>query len=188
MSRNQTGILDISEGHRLVAGAFVAGIVLVASFAMVAKTMMSVAVFIPVVIMSVIYLLFGFRSPHKRFTRLLPYYLCALSIQLLHFTEEYLTGFTEKLPALLGQDPYPEEYWIIFNMVAYAIFIAGALIIYFRIQILYVIPVFFVFAAVMLNPVIHLLLALNVGGYFPGLYTSILYIIFMPFVMRAFLA
>ncbi|MDH4091022.1 MAG: hypothetical protein OEV74_03540 [Cyclobacteriaceae bacterium] len=58
---------------------------------------------------------------------ILTLYLVLLGIQFIHFTEEYLTDFNIEVPLLLGQEAYPKDYWLPFNMVAYSIFTIGGL-------------------------------------------------------------
>ena len=119
---------------------------------------------------------------------ILPLYLLALSIQMLHFTEEYLTGFVVELPKLFNQEPYPEDFWLVFNMAAYSFFIMGAVVLYKKIKELAVIPLFFILVGVVLNPIAHLGLSIYTGAYFPGLYTSILYFFLAYFIIREVLA
>jgi hypothetical protein len=103
---------------------------------------------------------------------------------MIHFAEEYLTGFTTALPALIGAEPYPINYWLTFNMVAYFIFILGGIVLFQKMKGLMIIPIFFILAGVVLNGIGHLLLSLYVGGYFPGLYTALIYLVLGPMLMK----
>jgi len=143
-----------------------------------------VILFIPGIILSfILYLVYlKHRSPDP--DRVVPLYLLALGIQFLHFAEEYTTGFTTELPKLIGQEAYPIGYWLVFNMVAYFVFAIGGIILFKRINSLLIIPIFFILVGVMLNAVGHIILSLYTGGYFPGLYTALLYTVIGPILLR----
>ena len=138
------------------------------------RTMPVVIIFIPGVILS---FLLSRIIPRKSeyLPSFLNIYLIALAVQMLHFAEEYTMGFVKELPSLLGADPYPLEYWVNFNMIAYAIFILGAIVLYKNLKALVIVPVFFVVVGAIINAFGHLALSIYAGGYFPGLYTSLLY-------------
>ncbi len=114
----------------------------------------------------------------------MPLYLLVLGIQFIHFTEEYLTDFIIEVPKLLGREEYPVDYWLIFNMVAYFIFIIGGIILFKRIKELMIIPLFFVVVGVILNSIGHIIISIYVGGYFSGLYTALIYAIIGPLLMK----
>jgi len=160
-------------------------IVASAIFWYVSRTMSSVLVFIPALIIAFV---ISIRIVLKRVLdpkRVLPLYLFLLGIQFLHFTEEYLTGFTVKLPELFGQSPYPMDYWVTFNMVAYSIFILGGIVLFKQIKDLMIIPVFFILAGVLMNAIGHTVLSIYVRGYFPGLYTALIYLLIVPVFFRS---
>ena len=148
------------------------------------KTMLSVLLFVPLIWVALFFQYKFYYKTSPNPTLLLPLYLLVLSIQFLHFAEEYLTGFNIKLPGLMDQDPYPMDFWVVFNMVAYFVFVLGAIIIFRRISQLMIVPLFFVLAAVILNAIGHVILAIYIGGYFPGLYTAIIYLLIAPFILR----
>ena len=116
--------------------------------------------------------------------RILHLYLIALAIQMLHFAEEYLTGFVVELPALFGQEPYPKDYWLVFNMAAYSIFLLGGNVLMRKIKELAVIPLFFIVVGVLFNTLAHIGLALYTGAYFPGLYTAMIYLVVGPLIIK----
>ncbi len=159
-------------------------LVAIAVFWIVSFTLSSVIVFIPGVIISFLFYLTTYYRTTPGPEKILPIYLLALGIQFIHFTEEYLTDFVEAVPNLLGQEAYPLDYWIVFNMVAYTVFILGGIILFNRIKALMIIPLFFMLVGVLLNSVGHILIALYVGGYFPGLYTALIYIIIGPILIK----
>jgi len=157
---------------------------MVIAFWIVSLTISSVILFIPVVILSFVIYRFTFFNTCSRSDELLPLYLVAVGVQMIHFAEEYLTGFTTALPALIGAKPYPLGYWLAFNMVAYFIFILGGIVIFQKMKELMMIPIFFILAGVVLNGIGHVLLSLYVGGYFPGLYTALIYLVLGPLLMK----
>lgn len=113
----------------------------------------------------------------------LPVYLLCIAIQCLHFAEEFVAGFYQRIPEINGFPAMTQNYFIIFNMVAYALFLLAAVGIYKKIKWVMVIAWFFIIAGVIGNSIWHLLMALRVGGYFPGLYTSFAYWIAAPFLL-----
>lgn len=151
----------------------------------VSKELPSVLLFIPGVAVAFIVCIKLSDKITDKSKSVLSWYLIALAIQFLHFAEEYLTGFVSKLPAIIGQEPYPLDYWVTFNMVAYSIFILGAIALHKNTRSYFIIPVFFIVVGVILNGVAHVLLSFYTGGYFPGLFTAIIYIILIPFIIRS---
>ena len=155
----------------------------IGTFWVISFTMGSVALFIPGIIISYLIYLKTFYYYSHQSDKLLTLYLLALAIQLIHFTEEYLTGFTTALPKLLGSVPYPVDYWLTFNMVAYALFILGGIVLYKRIKEYMIIPLFFILFGVLFNGIAHVLLSIYVKGYFPGLYTALIYLVLGPVML-----
>ena len=162
-------------------------IVAIVLFLFVSSTLTSVLIFIPGVIVTFIFYLKTYYKSTSNPERILPLYLFALGVQFLHFTEEYLTNFIIEVPKLLGQESYPKDYWVIFNMVAYFVFIIGGIILFKQIKELMIIPLFFIIVGVLLNSVGHILLSLYVGDYFPGLYTALIYIVIGPILIKRIL-
>ena len=155
-----------------------------AIFIWIGSIISAVYLFVPAAVITfLIYLQFFYKKMPKP-RKILPLYLGALSIQMLHFAEEYLTGFVVELPKILGQDPYPEDYWLVFNMAAYAFFIMGGVVLHKKIKEFAVVPIFFILVGVFLNPIAHVGLTIYKGAYFPGLYTAILYFFLIPFLVR----
>lgn len=157
---------------------------LIVVFIIVSSSITSVLFFIPLTFLSFLVYLKTFYKKTPKPNKLLPLYLLALGIQFIHFTEEYLTGFTIELPQLSSQAPYPTDYWLIFNMLAYFIFLMGGIIIFKQIKSLMIIPLFFIIVGVIFNPLAHILLSIYVRNYFPGLYTSIVYVILAPVIVK----
>ena len=156
----------------------------IAIFIWVGLVISTVWLFVPAAIITYLIYLNSFFKLMPSPKKILPLYLGALSIQMLHFGEEYLTGFVVELPKLMGQEPYPEDFWLVFNMAAYSFFIMGAIVLYKKIKELAVLPIFFILVGVILNPLAHLSLTIYKGAYFPGLYTAFLYFALAPFILK----
>ncbi|MBT8268744.1 MAG: HXXEE domain-containing protein [Flavobacteriaceae bacterium] len=151
---------------------------------LVSAEISSVLVFIPGVLVSLIVYLFTFEKNIPKPKRILPLYLFALGMQFLHFTEEYLTGFHIKLPALFNQPPYDLDVWTTFNMVAYFIFILGGIALFKNLKEFTIIVIFFILFGIMFNGIVHVLTSLYIGDYFPGLYTALTYLVIGPILIK----
>ncbi len=172
--------------NRAIAIPLFITVLAIGIFSWAGQNISSIWLFVPVAIVAFLVYLRTFYIAMPAAERTLPLYLLALSIQMLHFAEEYLNDFVVALPALYGADPYPLDYWLVFNMAAYAFFILGAIVLFKGIKELAIIPIFYVLAGVLLNALGHLVLAIYSGGYFPGLYTAILYLLLLPYLLKAF--
>lgn len=129
--------------------------------------------FVPAMVVAfVCYLRTSYREM-PRVGRVLPVYLVALAIQFLHFTEEYIYGFQFRVTEIMtGMPPFDPNVFLAFNMIAYCLFLLAGLGMYQGMKFPMIIVWFFALC-VMGNAVWHRLLTLRVGGYFPGLYTSL---------------
>ncbi len=115
------------------------------------------------------------RSPRhadiKARTKLVEIFLLGIACQCAHAIEEFVGGLHVRYPVLLGLSPLSAEtfvgfnvFWLgIWSLAAYGV-LRGVTIAYF--------PVWFFGLAMCLNGIIHPLLAVWAGGYFPGLVTS----------------
>ena len=141
--------------------------------------------FIPSMIVAFIcYLRTSYRAMPKP-ENVLPVYLVALAIQFLHFTEEYVYGFHSRVTEIMpGMPPFDPRVFVAFNMIAYALFILGAVGMYRGIKFPMIIVWFFAIGGVLGNAIWHPLLAIRVRGYFPGLFTSFLYWVLAPILLR----
>lgn len=141
--------------------------------------------FIPGVVLAYALLLLTVRRKAPDSTSLLPLYLLALAVQMLHFAEEYVTGFYSKFPELFGGAAYSVDTFVVFNMSAYFLFVLGAIMLYRKVREPMMIPLFFIAYGVIGNALSHLVFAIIAGGYFPGLYTSLIYWVLAPLLVRA---
>ncbi len=95
----------------------------------------------------------------------------ATAAQAGHFVEELTTGLHERLPAAFGLPPMSLRLFISFNvawLVIWALSTWGLA----RRHHVALFPLWFLGIAAVANGLLHPLLALNAGGYFPGLATS----------------
>lgn len=95
----------------------------------------------------------------------------ATAIQGAHFVEEWATGFHVRFPALLGLDPMPLSFFVAFNLAWIAIWIVSVPFIRLGRRSAFFAAWFLAIAGV-LNGVAHPMMAIESGGYFPGLITS----------------
>jgi hypothetical protein len=98
-------------------------------------------------------------------------FLIGLAVQCLHFTEEFVTRFQDRFPALLGLHAWSENFFVVFNLIWLSIWVLSAvgLVKGYRLALF---PVWFFAIGGIVNGIAHPLLALLVEGYFPGLITS----------------
>jgi hypothetical protein len=141
--------------------------------------------FVPAMVLAfVVYLRTSYRVLPDP-ARVLPPYLIALSLQFVHFTEEYLYGFHTRIPeAGFGFPAFDENVFVAFNMIAYAIFLLAALGTYKRMKWPMIVVWFYVIAGVIGNAIWHVLLSVRVGGYFPGLFTALGGFVLGPVLLR----
>jgi hypothetical protein len=135
--------------------------------------------FVPVMLIALVcYLRTSYREMPKA-ERVLPLYLLALAIQFLHFTEEYVYGFHVRVAEIMaGMPAFNINMFVAFNMIAYSLFLLAGVGMYKGMKFSMIIVWFFA------NAVWHLLLTLRVGGYFPGLYTSLAGWILGPILLK----
>ncbi len=95
----------------------------------------------------------------------------AIAAQAGHFLEELTTGFHERFPAAFGLAPMSLGLFVSFNLAWLGIWALSAWGLAHRRQVA-LFPLWFLGIASVANGLIHPLLALNAGGYFPGLVTS----------------
>lgn len=139
--------------------------VMIGTFWWVSRTLSTVVIFIPAVIISYLFYFSTARKNPPVPYRVLPLYLMTLAVQFFHFLEEYLTGFTVRVAELPGQSEMVMETWIIFNMCAYAVFVLGGIALLKKNKEFMIIPIFFVITGVVLNAVGHTLISLYLGSF-----------------------
>src|SRR5262245_42731497 len=109
-------------------------------------------------------------NPQRR-DRVINLLLIGISLQCLHFVEEFVTRFNDRFPQQLGLPGWSGEFFVAFNLFWIAAWVLSAVGLRYNSRLAYFSVWFFV-VAMLLNGVAHPLLAIAVGGYFPGLWTS----------------
>lgn len=109
--------------------------------------------------------------PQPQRDGLLRLYLLAISLQCLHFLEEFLTGFQLRFPPLLGLQPWTAEFFVAFNVAWIALWSLCAAGVMKGIQAAYF-SLWFLSLGLLVNAIAHPGLSLLTGGYFPGLLTA----------------
>jgi hypothetical protein len=114
-----------------------------------------------------------------------PAFFSTLAIQFLHFGEEFATNFRIHFPALYGGAPYSANSFVIFNMVAYAVFtLACLLVFYSRVRFLLLPVLFFVIYGSLGNAISHTWWQIYTKAYFPGFYTALAYWLASPWLLN----
>ena len=121
---------------------------------------------------------------NSNYAPLAPLYFFALGIQFLHFAEEFITGFHIRWPVeIFHAAPYDTNAFLLVNMVSYFFFTCAGIAMIKGIKFPLVIAWFFIIMGVCIQAVQHTIYALMVGGYFPGLYTSLVCYILGPILL-----
>lgn len=95
----------------------------------------------------------------------------ALGVQSVHFAEETATGLHERLGALFGLPGIPVSVFVIFNLMWLGIWVASVPGLRSK-RALAFFAAWFLAIAGMFNGILHPLLAIAAGGYFPGLVSA----------------
>ena len=113
----------------------------------------------------------GFKSDRRSRDKVINLLLAAISLQCLHFTEEFLTHFNERFPQRFGLPAWSNEFFVAFNLFWIAVWILAAIGVRANVRLAFF-PVWFLIIGMVINGIAHPLLAIAAGGYFPGLWTS----------------
>jgi Protein of unknown function with HXXEE motif len=98
-------------------------------------------------------------------------FLIGIAAQCLHFMEEFVTRFHDRFPALLGIPSWPDNFFVVFNLIWLSVWILSAIGVQkgYRFALF---PAWFFAIAAITNGIGHPVLAFVARGYFPGLITS----------------
>jgi hypothetical protein len=169
----------------LAAGAVIA-VLMMGVFAFISSGASLIVTFGVGILFACAVLLLMWRkgAPLPAAERFLPVYFLALAMQFLHFTEEFTTGFAERFPHLYGGEAYSPSLFVGINMISYALFVLSALAVFFLgVRRALTPALFFVVYGVMGNAIAHLAWSIMTGGYFPGLFTSLVYWALGPWLL-----
>lgn len=100
-------------------------------------------------------------------------FITGIILQIIHFTEEYYTGFHRELPLLFNRTEWTESRFLTFNIIWILILSVSAYGAYKKIKLSYLFIWFFIFVVGIGNGIMHSLLSLTRGGYFPGTVSAI---------------
>jgi hypothetical protein len=102
--------------------------------------------------------------------RVVSLFLVGIAAQSIHFLEEFATGFYVRWPEVLGLSPWSAQFFVIFNVSWIAVWALSAVGLRAGLRAA-LFPTWFFAIGMAVNFVGHPLLALNAGGYFPGLWS-----------------
>lgn len=92
-------------------------------------------------------------------------------LQCVHLAEEWTTGFPQRFPKLFGLTPWPDSFFVPFNAFWIVVWIICVMLLRSHPRVASF-PMWFLALASTMNGVVHPLLAMASGGYFPGLWSS----------------
>jgi hypothetical protein len=97
--------------------------------------------------------------------------LIGISVQCIHFVEEFITRLPDKLPQMLGLRPWSAEFFITLNLFWISLWVLSAVGVRSNFRPTFF-PVWFFTIGMAVNGVAHPALAIAARGHFPGLITS----------------
>jgi hypothetical protein len=113
-----------------------------------------------------------------------PLFFSALAVQFLHFAEEFVTRFQTRFPSLYNGEPYSDDLFVVFNMVAYATFTLACILGFLKSLRFLLVPVlFFVVYGTIGNAIAHTWWSLYLQSYFPGFVTAQVYWLLGPLLL-----
>ncbi len=171
---------------REALGAVVIGSLVAASaYLGTGSAALGVAVTLLVAVACALFFARSWRGPLPERGALTPALFAGLFVQLLHIGEELLTGFAPRwTEEILGASQAYAVSGSLFagvNLIGLGLFALGFLgCVRYRRRALAVLLWMAVVLISIAGPVLHLFYAMRVGGYFPGLYTSMLFWVVGP--------
>ncbi|NBM16168.1 hypothetical protein [Streptomyces sp. GC420] len=172
--------------ERDVAVGTVIVIVLCTTFTWLSSGASLLVTFLPGAAFAWLALVYLYRSRQElpETAAFLPVYVLALSIQFVHFAEEYVAGFPTDFALLYGGRPYDSDLFVVFNMSAYAVFAAASVLAFTKRLGFMLVPVlFFLMYGAIGNAIAHTCWSIMAGGYYPGLFTAQLFWIAGPWTL-----
>ena len=156
----------INQRDRFIGVAFVAAAVVI-QIAIMGIAIMALNV--GLLIALGFWLTGGWQQSERKRTAL--WFAIGLACFIAHFAEEWSAGLDHELPGLLGYQ-WPEALFVAFNASWFALFVAAVFAVWFQLRLGYLVLLFFAIGGGVLNGVGHVLIAIVLGRYFPGLYTA----------------
>ncbi len=115
---------------------------------------------------------FSTNEPTSAPRKLAHLYLAGIVVQCLHATEEYLMDFHVLFPGLFGYR-WTGRLFIVFNLSWLLLFVWSYWGVRRKIRLAYLVVWFFALVGGIGNGIVHPVLSILEGGYFPGLITSV---------------
>lgn len=187
---NKAATNEVLSKKDLIIGTVIA-LVMGTTFALLSSGMSLLVTFVPGIVVSWLAYVWLYVKKTKlpNGAEFLPVFCALLSVQFLHFAEEFTTGFRAKFPLLYGGAPYSESLFVVFNMLAYFIFTVACILAFTkRLRFLLVPVLFYIVYGAIGNAISHTWWSLYLRSYFPGLITAQIYWIGGPFVLCKLLA
>jgi len=111
------------------------------------------------------------RPSFKDINRFANICLLGISVQCIHFIEEFLTDFHILLPQIFGLMPLSNEFFVTLNVSFIFFWILSVIGIRYNYNSAFFM-IWFLALSMIVNLIAHPLLAIYQKGYFPGLFTS----------------
>ena len=179
---------DRRAERRGAIGSSVAALALIIVFLIVSHGLALDVTFVPAMVLALALHLWTTNRRPPDPERVLPVYLVAVAWQLLHFTEEFVTGFGWRWPVqIFHAEPYSPSAYLAINMISAFGFIMGGLAIYRGWRVPLIIVWFFAIMGTVGNAIGHVVWCAIVRGYFPGLWTSLGYWVLGPILIKRLL-
>jgi hypothetical protein len=103
-------------------------------------------------------------------------YGAALAVQILHFLEEYVTGFQREFPGFWGYE-WSGSLYVTFNLVALGVFLLAGVGMLAGVRLAFLLVWFMAVVGGLGNGVLHTAVTLSRGTYFPGSLTALLHLV-----------
>jgi Protein of unknown function with HXXEE motif len=101
------------------------------------------------------------------------WFLIGIFVFVAHVIEEYSTGFPEALPGLFGRDAWSGAQYFVFVGVWGLLFVGSALSLGSPTRLPVLVLIFFAIGGGVGNGLLHLIMVLVRGAYFPGAWTAL---------------
>lgn len=164
-----TDVIDTNASPRIEDA--LTGLVVAGAAALMLATM-GRAVALLVIALGLSYAIWLTRGAWPESRRMVPVLIAAVIVQCAHLGEELWSGFYRAFPLVMGVGPWSERQFVVFNAVWLAVFVAAILGVAHGWRPAYVATLFLAVGGGIGNGLGHIALAIQTGGYFPGLYTA----------------
>jgi hypothetical protein len=105
--------------------------------------------------------------------RVIALYLLAVSVQIIHLSEEYAFGFPIEFSALFGGKDWSLHSFLMTFVFGFGfVWVASAAGMLYQVRIANYFVWFYALGAGLINAIAHFIFPILAGGYFPGLYTA----------------